>query len=49
VHEILLSPSRNYLLLNCYHNLCAVNYTNTHVLLVNDKRRSVSHWPLHLK
>jgi hypothetical protein len=34
VHEVLLlSPSRNYLLLNCYHNLCAVNYTITHVLV----------------
>jgi hypothetical protein len=33
VHEVLLlSPSRTYLLLNCYHNLCAVNYTSTHVL-----------------
>jgi hypothetical protein len=33
VHEVLLlSPSRNYLLLNCYHNLCAVNYRITHVL-----------------
>jgi hypothetical protein len=32
VHEVLLlSPSRKYLLLNCY-NLCAVNYTSTHVL-----------------
>jgi hypothetical protein len=30
VHEILLlSPSKNYLLLNCYHNLCVVNYTST--------------------
>jgi hypothetical protein len=54
VHEVLvLSPSRNYLLLNCYHNLCAVNYTITHalapkhkLLLVHDKRRSVAHWPL---
>jgi hypothetical protein len=33
VHEVLLlSPSSNYLLLNCYHKLCAVNYTSTHVL-----------------
>jgi hypothetical protein len=32
VHEVLLiSPSRNYLLLNC-HSLCAVNYTSTYVL-----------------
>jgi len=33
VHELLLlTPSSNYPLLNCYHNLCAVNYTNTHIL-----------------
>jgi hypothetical protein len=33
VHEVLLlSPSRNYILLNCYHNRCVVNYTSTHVL-----------------
>ena len=33
VHELLLlSPSSNYPLLYCYHNLCAVNYTSTHVL-----------------
>jgi hypothetical protein len=33
VHEVLLlSPSSNYLSPNCYHNLCAVNYTSTHVL-----------------
>jgi hypothetical protein len=52
VHEvILLSPFRNYLLLNCYHNLYAVNYTSTHVfapnntlLLVHHKRCFVSHW-----
>jgi hypothetical protein len=32
VHEVLLlSSSRNYILLNCYHDLCAVNYTSTHV------------------
>jgi hypothetical protein len=52
VHEVLLlSPSSNYLSPNCYHNLCAVNYTSTHVLAPNNrlllvhKRRSVSHWP----
>jgi hypothetical protein len=33
VHAVLLlSPSRKYILLNCYHNLCAINYTSTHVL-----------------
>ena len=31
-HELLLSPSSNYPLLNGYHNLCAINYTSTHVL-----------------
>jgi hypothetical protein len=32
LHELLLlSPSSNYPLLNGYHNLCAVNYTSTHV------------------
>jgi hypothetical protein len=38
VHEILLSPSRNYLLVNCYHNLCALNYTSTHVILTPLKK-----------
>jgi hypothetical protein len=33
VHEVLLlSPFSNYVLLNCYHNLRAVNDTSTHVL-----------------
>ena len=32
VHELLLSPSSSYPLLNGYHNLCAVNYTSTRVL-----------------
>jgi hypothetical protein len=27
-----LFRSRNYRLLNCYHNLCAVNYTSSHAL-----------------
>jgi hypothetical protein len=31
VHEVLLSSSSNYLLLNCYHIHCAVNYTSTRV------------------
>jgi hypothetical protein len=54
VHEVLLlSPSGNYLLLNCYHNLCAVNYTSTlslhqnnKLLLVHHKHCFISHWPL---
>ena len=32
VYELLLSPSTSYLLLNCNHNLSAVNYTSTYVL-----------------
>jgi hypothetical protein len=53
VHEVLLlSPSRNYRLLNCYHSLCAVNFQalmslhqDNKLLLVHDKRWFVSHWP----
>jgi hypothetical protein len=37
VHEVpLLSLSRNYLLLNSYHNLSALHYTSTHALHQNN-------------
>jgi hypothetical protein len=53
VHEVLLlSPSSSYLLINCYHNLCTVNYTSIHVvaknnkfLLVHEKLCFVTQWP----
>jgi hypothetical protein len=51
-HEVLLlSPSSNYHLLNCYHNLCAIiiqslmSLHQNNKLLVHDKRCLVSHWP----
>jgi hypothetical protein len=41
---LLLSPSSIYLLLNCYHNLCAVNYTSTMSLYQNNKLHSPRPW-----